>query len=152
MSATEPDRPQSEANSMPGHKERGWNVLFAFTRKTHLPVLLTAIILSLAAGLLLPATVVFLGRVFNSFSEYAAGKIDATTFTHEINDSVYAFLTIGAATFALRGGLFNFWLHFGEMQARCAREELFRALLGTDLEWYDLQKTGVETTLTRTQT
>lgn len=152
MRAAVPDQPQSEENSLRGHKEKGWNVLFAFTKKTHLPVLLTAIILSLAAGLLLPATVVFLGRVFNSFSEYAAGNIDATTFTHEINGSVYALLTIGAATFALRGGLFNFWLHFGEMQARSAREELFRALLAKGLEWYDLQSTGVETTLTRTQT
>lgn len=152
MSAIGQGQPQSEHHLLQDHKQKGWSALFAFTRKPHLLVLLPAILLSLAAGLILPVTAIFFGRVFNNFSDYAAGKIEATIFTRELTGNIYALLVLGAATFVLKGGLFNFWLQFGEMQARCVREELFRTLLEKDLEWYDLRTSGVETLLTRTQT
>lgn len=152
MSAIDQDQHRGEQDLLQDHGQRGWHVLFAFTRRPHLLVLLPAILLSLAAGLLLPVTAIFLGRIFNNFSDFAAGKVDSTTFSHEILNSVYGFLALGVATFVLRGGLFNFWLQFGEMQAKCVREELFRALLEKDLEWYDLRTTGVETLLRRTHT
>jgi ATP-binding cassette subfamily B (MDR/TAP) protein 1 len=152
MSATDQGQPPSKHHSLQDHKQRGWGALFAFTRRSHLLVLVPAILLSLVAGLLLPVTAIFFGRVFNNFSDYAAGKIEVTIFTREITGNIYALLVLGVATFVLKGGLFNFWLQFGEMQARCIREELFRTLLEKDLEWYDLRTSGVETLLTRTQT
>lgn len=152
MSAIDQDQHRGDHSLWQDHKQRGWSVLFTFTRRSHLVVLLPAILLALAAGLLLPATAIFLGRLFNTFSDYAARKLDAATFNHEILDSIYGLLGLGVATFVLKGGFFNFWLQFGEMQARCVREELFRALLEKDLEWYDLRTTGVETLLSRTQT
>ncbi|KAK5051002.1 hypothetical protein LTR84_003561 [Exophiala bonariae] len=152
MSSIDPPHPPSDVASSQGHETKGWRFLFAFTRKAHLLVLLAAILLSLAAGLLLPATIIFLGAVFNSFSEYASGNIEVTTFTEEMRSSTYAFLILGAATILLRGGFFTCWLQFGELQAKCVREDLFRTLLEKDQEWYDLQPTGVETLLSRTQT
>lgn len=145
-------QPQSDLASLQSHKKKSWKILLAFTRKSHLPLLLAAILLSLASGLLLPATIILLGTVFNSFSEYAAGNIDAITFTDEMDNSTHALLILGGATVLFRGGFFYFWLHFGEMQAKCAREELFRALLNKDQEWYDLRPTSLEALLSSTQT
>jgi len=146
------DQHRSEHRLLQRRKQRGWSVLFAFTRKTHLLILLPAVLLSLASGLVLPATAVIVGRVFNTFSDYAIGKLEVAAFNHEILESIYPLLSLGVVTFVLKGGFFVFWLQFGELQARCVREELFRALLEKDSEWYDLRTTGVETLLSRTQT
>lgn len=129
-----------------------WMSPFFFTRRGHLLVLLPAVFLSSAAGLLQPAMALYFGKFFDVFSEYATDEIDATTFITRALSFIYTLLAIGVATFLCKGSLFSFWLVFGEMQARSIRELLFESLLDRELEWYESRTTGVGTLLARIHT
>ncbi|KIW71943.1 hypothetical protein PV04_00169 [Phialophora macrospora] len=129
----------------------GWKSLFSFTAKSHLPVLLPAIFMSTAAGTLQPTMAFFFGKFFDSFSDFASGKVDGAIFMSRTLTSFHAMFAIGAATFLFKGALFILWLVFGELQARCVRELLFTSLLDRDMGWYEARTSGVGTLLTRIQ-
>ena len=139
-------------SKMYGRRSSSWTNIFTFTRRAHLSVLLPAALLSAGAGILLPATAVFFGKFFQSFSDYSVGIIEGSALMSQTQSTVSALLTIGACTFVLKGGLFALWLTFGEMQAKCIREELFQTLLEKELEWYESRTTGVGTLLAGLQT
>ncbi|KAK5209706.1 ATP-dependent permease [Exophiala xenobiotica] len=126
--------------------------IFAFTKASHLPVFIPGLLLSAAAGLLQPAMAIFFGKFFNAFSSYASGDIDESTFVDRTSGSIYALLGIGASTLLLKGGVFIFWLNFGELQAQCIRKVLFESLLSRDIEWFDAQTTGMAALLARMHT
>ncbi|KAJ9606273.1 ATP-dependent permease [Cladophialophora chaetospira] len=129
----------------------GWKSLFYFTSTSHLPVLLPAILSSVAAGGLQPAMALFIGRFFDTISDFASGNIDGTAFMNKSLSTFRALFVIAAATFLFKGLLFILWLVFGEMQARTVRELLFESLLERDVEWYETRTSGVGTLLTRLQ-
>ncbi|KAK5226426.1 ATP-dependent permease [Exophiala xenobiotica] len=126
--------------------------IFAFTKASHLPVFIPGLLLSVAAGLLQPAMAIFFGKFFNAFSSYVSGDIDESTFVDRTSGSIYALLGIGASTLLLKGGVFIFWLNFGELQAQCIRKVLFESLLSRDIEWFDAQTTGMAALLARMHT
>ncbi|KAK5573661.1 ATP-dependent permease [Exophiala xenobiotica] len=95
---------------------------------------------------------IFFGKFFNAFSSYASGDIDESTFVDRTSGSIYALLGIGASTLLLKGGVFIFWLNFGELQAQCIRKVLFESLLSRDIEWFDAQTTGMAALLARMHT
>ncbi|KIW83100.1 hypothetical protein Z517_02344 [Fonsecaea pedrosoi CBS 271.37] len=128
-----------------------WRSIFRFTATAHLFVLLPAITISAAAGCLQPAMAFFFGQFFDTFSDFAAGKTDGSTFMHRSLRSLYALLGVAGATFFFKGILFSLWLVFGEMQARSIRELLFQSLLDREIEWYEARTIGVGTLLTRFQ-
>ncbi|OAL23986.1 hypothetical protein AYO22_06010 [Fonsecaea multimorphosa] len=153
MTTSTPDERQNESNEAPQkHVFFGrWRSIFNFTAKAHLSVLLPAVILSSAAGCLQPAMAFFFGKFFDTFSDFAAGKTDGSTFMERSLGSLYALLGVAAATFFFKGILFSLWLVFGEMQARRIRELLFQSLLDREIEWYEARTTGVGTLLNRFQ-
>jgi ATP-binding cassette subfamily B (MDR/TAP) protein 1 len=126
--------------------------IFAFTKASHLPVFIPGLLLSAAAGLLQPAMAIFFGKFFNAFTSYASGDIDESTFVDRTSGSIYALLGIGASTLLLKGGVFIFWLNFGELQAQCIRKVLFESLLSRDIDWFDAQTTGMAALLARMHT
>ncbi|KAK5306945.1 ATP-dependent permease [Exophiala xenobiotica] len=95
---------------------------------------------------------IFFGKFFNAFSSYVSGDIDESTFVDRTSGSIYALLGIGASTLLLKGGVFIFWLNFGELQAQCIRKVLFESLLSRDIEWFDAQTTGMAALLARMHT
>jgi ATP-binding cassette, subfamily B (MDR/TAP), member 1 len=129
----------------------GWRSIFSFTAIVDLPVLLPAILCSVAAGCLQPATAFFFGRFFDTFSGFVVGDFDGQTFMAKSLGSFSALFAVAAATFLLKGTLFSLWLIFGELQARRARELLFASLLDRNIEWYEAQRNGVGTVLMRIQ-
>src|ERR1700742_303774 len=151
MTTERHDDSQNESpNKTAGHGFLGdWRSLFSFTTTSHLPVLVPAILCSIAAGGLQPATAFFFGKFFDSFSGFVAGSFDGQAFMAKSFSSLSALVAIAAATFLLKGALFSLWLLFGEMQAKRVRQLLFATLLDRNIEWYEAQSNGVGTLLIR---
>jgi len=129
-----------------------WRDLFAFTRKKHAPTLGAALFVSVAAGVVGPALSIFLGRLFNTFAEFASGKIDNTKFRADLSrDSLFLAL-IGLLSFFFGSGAFSSCMAFGELQARTCREEVFDGLLDKPVEWFDTRRSGVKALVARLNT
>jgi len=129
-----------------------WRDLFAFTRKQHALPLSAALFVSIAAGVVVPALSIFLGRLFNTFAEFSSGKIDNTKFRADVSkDSLYL-ASIGLLSFFFGSGAFSTWMSFGELQARTCREEVFDGLLDKPVEWYDTRRSGVKALVARLNT
>ena len=133
-------------------KNAQWGALFNFTTKAHILPLLIAILLSISSGIVVPALAIFLGKLFNLFTEFGAGKISGSELVHRISTYDIYMLGLAGASMLLNAGYFGFWLYFGELQARNVRDRLFDGLLKKDMEWFDMRTAGVNTLLSRLQT
>lgn len=133
-------------------KHAGWGALFNFTTKAHILPLLIAILLSISSGIIIPALAIFLGKLFNLFTEYGAGKLSGPDLVHKISTYDLYMLGLGGASMLFNAGYFGFWLYFGELQAKSVRDRLFDGLLKKDMEWFDMRTAGVNTLLSRLQT
>ena len=129
-----------------------WRALFNFTDRSHLIVLIPALLLSTISGILLPALSIFFGKFFDALSAYGAGQIDDQEQEHKVLVNTYALLALGGTTWLLKGGYFTVWLVFGEFQAKRVRDLLFQSLLERDLEWFEARSGGVGSLLSRLQT
>lgn len=133
-------------------KRPGWRSLFNFTSRSHLFPLLSALLLSVASGIIIPALAIFLGKVFDQFTSFGAGKITGSSLIKQISLYALALVGLGTASGILNAGYFMFWLVFGELQAKSARDKLFDGMLEKDMEWYDMRKAGIDTLISRLQT
>ena len=129
-----------------------WRSLFNFTTKAHLPSLCLGLLLSIASGIIIPALSVFLGTVFDAFTEFGAGKISGSDLTKKVSRNAVYLVGLGSASWLLNGSYFMFWLIFGELQAKSVRNKLFGGMLQKDMEWYDMRKAGVSAMIPRLQT
>ncbi|KAI7002642.1 hypothetical protein KC355_g9678, partial [Hortaea werneckii] len=57
-----------------------WKALFFFTTKANLPIVISAVICSIACGAVMPIEAFITGKIFDGFSSYALGKYTATEF------------------------------------------------------------------------
>ena len=128
-----------------------WGSLFSFTSRTHALPLLIALILSVASGVIIPALAVFLGKIFDLFTNFGAGKIGGSNLVGRVSTYGIALSGLGCASGFLNATYYGFWLTFGELQAKSAREKLFDAMLEKDMEWYDMRKSGIDTLISRLQ-
>lgn len=142
--AEDTSKPDSETSTT-------WKDLYAFTTKAHLLALVPGLLFAICAGILEPVIPIFLGKFFDAFADFGAGKISSDKLMDQTLTSVYALLGVGCGTWILKGGMFATWLAFGEMQAKSAREELFQCLLYKDIEWFEIGDTSVEAMLTTLQ-
>ena len=133
-------------------KNAQWSALFTFTTKAHILPLLIAVLLSISSGIVIPALAIFLGKLFNLFTEYGAGKLSGPDLVHKISTYDIYMLGLAGAGMLLNAGYFGFWLYFGELQAKNVRDRLFDGLLEKDMEWFDMRTAGVNTLLSRVQT
>lgn len=132
-------------------KSLSWRALFNFTTRAHIIPLLTAIVLSIASGIVIPILSILLGKLFNQFTEYGIGKIDGHDLVHKISSYALCLVGLGSGAIFLNACYFGFWLVYGELQAKNARDKLFDGLLEKDMEWFDMRKTGIVTLLDRLQ-
>jgi len=145
---------QGEQDEDPDEEVRraGWRSLFSFTTKRHVFPLLVAIIFSIASGIVIPALALFLGGVFDSFTNFGAGTLSASELVKKVSWDGLALVGLGSASWLLNGGYFMLWLAFGELQAKSVRDKLFDGMLEKDMEWYDMRKNGIGALLPRFQT
>ena len=135
-----------------GDKNAGWGSLFSFTTRDHILPLVIAILLSIASGIIIPALAIFIGKLFNLFTEYGAGKLSGPDLVRKISRYDLYMLILGGASMLFNAGYFGFWIYFGELQAKSVRDRLFDGLLEKDMEWFDMRTAGVNTLLSRLQT
>ena len=129
-----------------------WRSLFNFTTRAHIPSLCLGLLLSIASGIVIPALSIFLGTVFNAFTDFGAGKISGSDLTKKVTRNVIYLVGLGSASWLLNGSYFMFWLVFGELQAKSVRNKLFGGMLQKDMEWYDMRKAGISAMIPRLQT
>ena len=129
-----------------------WRSLFNFTSKIDILLLLSALILSIAAGIVTPALAIFLGKIFDLFTNFGAGEISGSDLMNEVSTNALILAALGAASGLLHAGYFMLWLVFGELQAKNIRERLFNGILEKDMSWYDMRTDGIETLVSRLQT
>ena len=132
-------------------KRPGWLSLFNFTTRSHGFPLLLAIFLSVASGVIIPALSIFLGKIFDCFTSFGAGSISGSDLLHRVSMYGLALVGLGSASGILNAGYFMFWLLFGELQAKSARDGLFEGMLEKEMEWYDMRKAGIDTLISRLQ-
>ncbi|EME48597.1 hypothetical protein DOTSEDRAFT_49042 [Dothistroma septosporum NZE10] len=128
-----------------------WRSLFAFTTRANIPLLLGGIFCSFAAGFTGPALNYVVGKVMGRFTDYAIGAIESDAFMRVQTKWVLWTVAISAGTWIFNSLEFIFWLSFGELQAKNARDRLFHGLLGKEIEWYDRRKNGIGALLPRLQ-
>ncbi len=129
-----------------------WRSLFAFTTRPHLPPLFLALVLSVSSGVVSPVLSYLLGRVFDCFTNFGIGKYGGPELIKNVSKYALGVTGLGVASGVLHAGYFGFWLMFGELQAKGARDSLFGSMLEKDMEWYDMRKDGVEALIQRLQT
>ncbi|KAI4253174.1 MAG: hypothetical protein L6R42_007689, partial [Xanthoria sp. 1 TBL-2021] len=129
-----------------------WRSLFAFTTRPHLLPLCLALVLSVSSGVVSPVLSYLLGRVFDCFTNFGIGKYGGPELIRNVSKYALGVTGLGVASGILHAGYFGFWLVFGELQAKGARDSLFGSMLEKDMEWYDMRRDGVEALIQRLQT
>ncbi|KAL8933428.1 MAG: hypothetical protein Q9211_005792 [Gyalolechia sp. 1 TL-2023] len=129
-----------------------WRSLFAFTSRSHLLTLSLALILSVASGAVAPVLSYLLGKVFDCFTSFGGGKYGGPELIRRVAKYAIGLTGLGAASGLLHTGYFGFWLVFGELQAKSARDSLYAGMLEKDMEWYDMRKDGIDALIQRLQT
>ena len=129
-----------------------WRSLFNFTSKKDTIPLLLALTSSVAAGVVAPALAVFLGNIFDLFTNSGAGEISGTILLKKVSLHAIILAGLGTASGFLHASYFMLWLVFGELQGKHTRERLFDCLLEKDMGWFDMRTDGIDTLLSRSQT
>lgn len=119
-----------------------WKSLFGFTTRKHLPTLILGSISALIASCVTPALAVFLGNVFDSFTSFGSGQINAGKLRSEIVANCFGMIGLGVAGWFLNGAYFASFVAFGELQASSVRSKVFVELLKRDVEWFEAQREG----------
>lgn len=129
-----------------------WWSLFTFTSKSHSHVLIAAIVLSIAAGVVAPTSAVIFGKIFEAFTSYGASQINGSELVGQVSRYGIGLVVLGCTSGVLNAAFFMSWLIFGEIQAKSARKKLFDSILYKDMAWFDSHKCGIETLVSRLQT
>lgn len=146
------DLSHRKAESHRGVASVKWRALFNFFRRAHVPVLAPALFLSIACGILVPALAVFLGKIFDAFTDFGAGRLSGHELKSKVSSQAFAVLGLAGANWLLKGVFFTTWLMLGELQAKVVRDKLFSNLLQKDFEWFEVQASGIGALLPRLQT
>ena len=129
-----------------------WRSLFNFTSKKDTIPFFLALTASVAAGIVAPALAVFLGSIFDLFTNSRTGEISGTILLKKVSMYTIILAGLGTASGFLHASYFMLWLVFGELQGKHARERLFDCLLEKDMGWFDMRTDGIDTLLSRSQT
>ncbi|KAH4274315.1 hypothetical protein HBI04_004950 [Parastagonospora nodorum] len=121
----------------------GWKALFGFTTKKHLPILSGALFSAFIAAATLPVFAIIYGLIFRDYTDYGAGKLDSSGLRRSVTNYCLILTGIASLNWMANSFYFFFFLTFGELQARSARNKIFNALIQKDMAWYDTRETGI---------
>ncbi|KAL8938824.1 MAG: hypothetical protein Q9216_003684 [Gyalolechia sp. 2 TL-2023] len=131
----EPNRHNRRESETSQASNARWRSLFAFTSRSHLLPLCLALTLSVASGAVAPVLSYLLGKVFDCFTSFGGGKYGGPELIRRVSKYAIGLTGLGAASGLLHTGYFGFWLVFGELQAKSARDSLYAGMLEKDMEW-----------------
>jgi hypothetical protein len=123
--------------------QMGWGVLFTFTTKKHLPVMLGAILTAAVSAATLPVFSIIYGLIFNSYADYGAGNTDGDELLRDVTRYCLILTGVATANWIMNSTSFFFMLIFGELQAKSARTRVFDVLVRKDITWFDLRESGI---------
>lgn len=135
----------------PGIVKPCWKSLFVFTTYAHITTFTVALLLTLGSGIVTPALAYFLGLVFDSFVDYTTGKITGEALVRKVSVDALYLVILGSVSWILKGSFFSFWIMFGELQAKSARDKIYEGLLQKKMDWFDTRKSGINTMIPRLQ-
>ena len=84
-------------------------------------------------------------------AQYAASTATEDVFRRDMQLYNLLFVGLGTISWIVTFLFFFCWVIFGELQARGARQRLFKALLNRRMEWYDQRKDGMGAMTTKLQ-
>jgi ABC transporter transmembrane region len=111
--------------------------LYRFCTDADLALLLPAIAVSIASGLIIPAFTILLGKIFTSFGSFSTVQASPNDLNRQVTPFVAGICVIGAVAWVLGWARMALWLTFGEDAARRARERIMKGLLEKDITWFD---------------
>lgn len=151
-SRTSEDDSGHGAGDHAGGANAPWSALFAFTAKRHIPILFCAMVVSAADGVIQPVQAIFIGRIYNNFTDFGGGMKSPTAFRHDMRNQILALAGLSTASWFFNSVFLASWIGFGELQARNARDRIFNGLLTKPIAFYDTLPFGVAALSTRSQT
>ena len=129
-----------------------WRALFNFTSRVHVIPLSIALSFSIASGIVTPALSIFLGKLFDFFTQYGAGQISGPDLVSKVSRYGLYLVGLGCVSGVLNASFYTSWLVFGETQAKAVRGKLFDGMMQKEMEWYDMREAGIDTLISRLQT
>ena len=126
-----------------------WISLFAFTSGLDWAFLALAVTLAVVSGVIIPALSIFLGKLFDAFTDFGLGKLDGSELVHRISNFALGLVVLGCFSGVLNASFFASWLVFGELQAKHARSRLFAKTLEKDISWFDSSSSTHDVTVGR---
>ena len=120
--------------------------------RQHTGSIASALVASILAGLIRPASAIIFGQLFNTLTDYGSDVIDAKEMLHRISTWCLALTALGIATWITEWLFFSMWMIFGELQAKSVRQQMFAGMLEKNVEWYDLREDGIAPLLSRIET
>ncbi|KAE8861948.1 hypothetical protein PTNB73_07502 [Pyrenophora teres f. teres] len=121
----------------------GWKALFGFTTRQHVPIILGGIAAASIAALSMPIFAIIYGLIFREYTNYGAGNSDSDKLMSSITRFCMILTGITTVTWLANSFYFFFFLTFGELQARSARNRIFDALMKKDMTWFDMREAGI---------
>ncbi|KAH7078401.1 P-loop containing nucleoside triphosphate hydrolase protein [Paraphoma chrysanthemicola] len=122
--------------------QAGWKALFGFTTKKHLPIFSGALLCAVVAAASLPVFAVMYGLIFQKYTDFGSGKIGSAVYRSDVTRYCLILTGVAALNWLANSVYFSFFITFGEIQARSARNRIFDALITKDMAWYDTRETG----------
>lgn len=146
---------QYSANACQDGNTRGQGAsflsLFSFTRRKHILTLIEGLMTTIVAAMIQPVSSIFLGNLFDTLTTFGAGHISGAELLSRTSENCLILLSLGAINWALSSLYFTFWLIFGEIQAKSARDTLFMELLKKNIAWFEDQPEGIGALLVQIQ-
>jgi ATP-binding cassette subfamily B (MDR/TAP) protein 1 len=121
----------------------GWRTLFTFTTTQHMPVLLGGIAMASIAAISMPAFAVVYGLVFGQYTSYGDGSIPSTQLISSMTKLCIILTVLATLNWIANSFYYFFFLTFGELQARSARNKIFDSLIKKDMVWFDMREAGI---------
>jgi ATP-binding cassette, subfamily B (MDR/TAP), member 1 len=131
---------------------RPFLALFTFSRQNDVWILLCALIFAACSAFPLPISAILVGKFGDVITKFGAGLIDSGDLWRQNLPVVYGFIGIGCAILIFDAAMFGIWTLFAELQARHAREDIFKSLLGKEIAWFEAREAGIASLVTRCST
>ncbi|KAK1779613.1 P-loop containing nucleoside triphosphate hydrolase protein [Copromyces sp. CBS 386.78] len=126
--------------------------LFAFTRPTHVWLIVSALCGSAVVAAGRTAYAILLGNIFQVCTSYGAGEITAAENLRQTSQWCLYMFILGLGMWVFCTIDVALWVVAGELRAKTTRETLYSTLLGRSAAWFDLREHGMSSLMTTIQT
>ncbi|KAI4653901.1 hypothetical protein J4E93_001669 [Alternaria ventricosa] len=108
-----------------------------------MPALLGGVAMASFAALSMPAFAILYGLVFGQYTSYGEGSIGSSQLMSNMARLCIILTALATLNWIANSFCHLFFLMFGELQARSARNRIFDALIKKDMAWFDTREDGI---------